>query len=212
MLFKKSKLIQQKADWFLDVVSAAAINYQEGIQCYLKEKREDFAASYQKVDKLENRADDLRREIENQLYSETLIPESRGDVLALLENMDSLVNGAKQVLANLSIEEPAIPDEFHDDLLELTRLTAAAVEAVVLSARNFLSDPLSVKREIHKVFHYESEADRVAEKLKRLVFQSSLELARKSHIRYFITAIDSLADLSENVADRMTIYTIKRSI
>jgi len=37
-------------------------------------------------------------------------------------------------------------------------------------------------------------------------------LSQKIHLRYFALHIDNVADRAENVADRLAIYTIKRSI
>ena len=58
----------------------------------------------------------------------------------------------------------------------------------------------------------EKEADKAAEKLKRKAFSTNMELAQKFHLRYFALHIDSLADCAEDVADRLSIYTIKRSV
>jgi len=212
MLFKETKLLEKQMDNFLDIINESVLVFKEGVRRYLKNQVDDFESSLNKVEVLENRADDLRRDIENRLYTETLIPESRGDVLGLLENMDKLVNGSKHVLKEFSIEIPLIPLEYHEGFIELADIAGTGVEEVVQAARRFLSDPLSVKANLHKVYHYEEEADRIAEKIKRKVFRSDLELAQKNHIRHFIINMDSIADRAEDVADRLAIYTIKRSI
>ncbi len=212
MLFKETKLLEKQMDNFLDIINESVLVFKEGVRRYLKNQLDDFESSLNKVEVLENRADDLRRDIENRLYTETLIPESRGDVLGLLENMDKLVNGSKHVLKEFSIEIPLIPLEYHEGFIELADIAGTGVEEVVQAARRFLSDPLSVKANLHKVYHYEEEADRIAEKIKRKVFRSDLELAQKNHIRHFIINMDSIADRAEDVADRLAIYTIKRSI
>ena len=46
----------------------------------------------------------------------------------------------------------------------------------------------------------------------RKIFDSDLELARKWHLRHFVEMIDNIADHSEDVADRLAIYTIKRTV
>lgn len=212
MLFKETKLLEKQTDNFLDIISESALIFQEGVQRYLKKRDDEFNNSLKRVEVLESRADNLRRDIENRLYTETLIPESRGDMLGLLENMDKLVNGAKNVLKEFSIEMPDIPEDYHEDFLELAGSAARGVEELIQSARRFLSDPLSVKNNLHKVYHYEVESDHIAEKIKRRVFRSDLELAHKNHIRHFINNMDSLADRAEDVADRLAIYTIKRSM
>jgi len=48
--------------------------------------------------------------------------------------------------------------------------------------------------------------------LKRDIFDSDLELARKLHLREFVEQIDGIADLAEDIADRLAIYSIKRTV
>jgi predicted phosphate transport protein (TIGR00153 family) len=212
MLFKETKLLEKEMDDFLDIISESVLVFREGIERYLKKQDDDFESSLKKIKVLENRADDLRRDIENRLYTKTLIPESRGDVLGLLENIDKLVNRAKYVLTDFSIEMPMIPTEYHAEFIELADAAARGVEELVQATRRFLSDPLSVKATLHKVSYYEEEADRIAKKIKHKVFRSELDLAQKNHIRHFIINMDSMADKAEDVADRLAIYTIKRSM
>ncbi|MCK5343830.1 MAG: DUF47 family protein, partial [Candidatus Heimdallarchaeota archaeon] len=118
-LFKKTKKLELKMDEFLDTVSESGIIFQEGIKHYLKNKFERFENQNKKIRQLEGRADRLRRAIEQQLYTETLIPESRGDVLALLETTDNVINQAKETLLEFSVEIPTIPEEFHEEILHL---------------------------------------------------------------------------------------------
>jgi hypothetical protein len=87
------------------------------------------------------------------------------------------------------------------------------VEEVVKSTRTFLNFPMMVEHSLNKVYFWESEADRLSEAVKRKVFRTTeLELSRKFHLRYFALHIESLADKAEDVADRLAIYTIKRSL
>jgi len=63
------------------------------------------------------------------------------------------------------------------------------------------------------VYFYEKEADKISNRIKRSAFANeSIELSQKFHIRYFALHIDTVADRAENVADRLAIYTIKRTI
>ena len=212
-LFKKTKKLELKMDEFLDTVSESGIIFQEGIKHYLKNNFERFENQNKKIRQLEGHADRLRRAIEQQLYTETLIPESRGDVLALLETTDNVINQAKETLLEFSVEIPTIPEEFHEEILHLTDHVVHAVDDMTKAIRAFFKDPKTVRNYTHKVYHYEGEADRASEQLKRAIFSSEkLTLAEKIHLRYFALHIDTIADRAEDVADRLGIYTIKRSI
>ena len=102
VLFKKTKKLELKMDEFLDTISASGIIFQEGVKQYLNGKLEIFEKQTKAIRELESRADRLRHAIEQQLYTETLIPESRGDVLALLETADDVINQGKGTLLEFS--------------------------------------------------------------------------------------------------------------
>lgn len=213
-LFKNTKLLEQKVDEYLDFTSQTGIIFESGVKEYLNHRDEDFERHVKHIRELERKADKLRRDIEDYVYIHTLIPESRGDVLSILENTDNVVDRAKDNLLEFSIEMPYIPDELKQDFLDLTSLAVQALEAMVSSTRTFFHDVNSVKHHLHKVHFYEHEADLVSENLKRKIFrcQTLPHLAFKNHLRYFTLHIDLIADLSEEVAERVSIYTIKRLI
>lgn len=213
MIFKKTKSLELQMDAFLDKISEAGIVYRRGIRNYLKNSSEDFERHVEQIKVLEHEADELRKNIETQLYTQTLVPESRGDILALMETSDDVIDRAKDTLVEFSIEKPVVPEEFKEGFIELARTTVKAAEEMVKAMRAFMRDPLNVRNYLHKVHHWEKEADRLADDLKRSIFASDkLELSHKIHLRYFTLHIDTLADRAEDVADRLAIYTIKRSI
>jgi predicted phosphate transport protein (TIGR00153 family) len=211
-LFQKTKLLETQVDDFLNIVSESGLLFKEAIRLYLADRYDDFEERRNSVNNLERRGDDLRREIETQLYTNTLIPESRGDVLGLLESLDNITNTAKQSLLEFSIEKPAILPELKEDYAELAGCGVQAVEALVLATRAFFRDIQGVKDHLHKVIFYEKEADRIAERLRRKIFSADIDLSRKNHLRYITHHIGYLPDRAEDVADRLAISTIKRSM
>jgi len=211
-LFRSSKVLESKIDDFLDTVAEGGLVFRAGVTAYLSGCSEDFEAAIVKIDKLESRADKVSQEVEAHLYRNSLIPEHRGDVLGLLENTDNIIDRMKTSLYQFSVERPEIPAEFHADYLKLAEVSCQAAEAVVVSARAFFRDVDAVKDNLYKVHHYEKEADRVGDSLKRKVFASDLELAHKIHLRYFALNVELLSDRAEQVADRLAIYAIKRNM
>lgn len=213
ILFRTTKALESEIDEYLDAVSQAALVFVESVANYLSEDRQRFEDHMSGVDKLESKADVLRRKIENDLYQHSLIPEHRGDVLGLLESMDDVIDLTKETVNQFDVEKPYIPETFRAGFNELAATVAKAAEAVVKATRAFFKEVHVVKHHLHKVYFYESEADKVADHLKRAIFASDvLDLSQKSHLRYFAAHIDSIADKAESVADRLSIYTIKRTI
>jgi len=210
--FGKTNALEGQVDEFLNLIVKGALGLKQGIRAYLKEDLEEFSTWIEKIGELEHDADDLRKATEVALYTNSLIPESRGDVLGLLENMDDLIDKAKEVMQRIDVERPRIPAELRDGFLEIIECSLQAIESVVAAARAYFREPTGVRDAINKVDFYESEADRLSLKLKRRIFDTELGLSHKMHLRYFADQIESMTDIAEHVAERIAISTIKRSL
>ncbi|MSO92796.1 MAG: DUF47 family protein [Rhodospirillales bacterium] len=212
-LFRRTKALENEIDDFLNKISEGALTFQIGIQTYVSHGRTPaFQEKLDHVNLLEGIADHLRRTIETKLYSQTLIPESRGDVLGLLETLDSVLNMMEGTLWGFFIERPEIPKSFHSDFIDLTDKVVQSVEVLVRASRAFFRNIEAVGDHNHKVMFFEKEADKISTKLKLAIFDSDLPLPNKAHLRYFVENIDNVADQAEDVADRLAIYTIKRTV
>lgn len=212
-LFRRTKGLENEIDDFLNKISEGALAFRIGIQIYVAEGRTPaFEEKLDHVNRLEGIADHLRRSIETKLYSQTLIPESRGDVLGLLETLDSVLNGMEGALWGFFIERPEIPKSFNSDFVDLADKVVQSVEELVRAARAFFRNIEAVADHNHKVMFFEKEADKISTKLKLAIFDSDLPLPNKAQLRNFVESIDNVADQAEDVADRLAIYTIKRTI
>ncbi|MDZ4164438.1 MAG: DUF47 family protein [Smithellaceae bacterium] len=210
LIFKKTKSLENQIEEFLATVEKGALSFQAGIKCYLSGGEEKLNVCLEEISALEGKADDLRREIETSLYTETLIPESRGDVLGLIESTDHVLNLMEETLQQFSVEIPEIAEELHGLYIELGNISAAAVTAMVKAIRSYFRDLQEVRDNINKVIFYEKEADRLADRIKRRAFRMELKLCNKIHMRYFAYHIEYISDMAENVCDRLAIATIKR--
>ncbi len=210
---KISRVIENQIDEFLDLVSESGLIFKKAVDNYLKESNDDFQSRLDRVIDYERKADELRTGVEKELYIRTLIPENRGDVLAILENTDNVIDTMKHTLQLFDIEKPDIPSKFDVLFNEVTDVSIQSVEWLVRSVRAFFKDIKSVNDHIHKVGFYEQETDDIAVKLKSMIFaDKDLDLSRKIHLRYFAAGIESISDCAESVTDRLAIYTIKRMI
>ncbi len=212
VLFKKIKNLEAQIDNYLDMVVKGGFLFKQGIKYFLEEQTEEFESRLVSIDTTESDADNLRRKIERRLYTETLIPESRGDVLGLLEACDKVLNKTAETLHQFSVEIPFILPEVKNYYLELADISVSALEEMVAAVRSYFTDINLVRDHINKVQLYESESDKIAEKIKRIVFRSDIRLSQKMHMRYFALHIESIADEAEDVCDRLSIAAVKRFI
>jgi len=212
-IFRNSIGIEKEIENFLDLASESGLIYLQGMNAYLAGKIEDFSEHLvQNVD-TEKQADSLRRSIEDLLYRKTLIPESRGDVLKLIERMDALLGQFKGVMFRIEIERPRIDSEFHEDLKAINNCAVQCVEAMTLSLRAYFKDISQVADHMHKVIFWETESDKASTRLQKAIFgHEQLGLDAKMQLRDLVKHIDKIADQAEDLADSLAIFVIKRSL
>ena len=207
------RTIEKQIDEFLDVVQEGVLTYHEAIRSYLAGRTAEFVSRLQALDALENKGDVLSKDIEARLYSHSLIPEHRGDVLDLLEHTDDIIDTFKVSLHQFDVEHPEIPSTYNEPFDRLAVACCKAVESAVLAMRAFFRDFRQVNDHLVKVHHYEHEADLLSDSLKRQVFSDpALDLAHRTHLRYFALNVENISDCAQDVANRLAIYAIKRSL
>jgi len=219
MFFKNTKLLSRtkrleiQIEEFLDKVTESTELFSIAFKVYLAEGVDtQFEEFMNKIQTTEREGDELRRQIETELYERTLIPDLRSDVIWLIENMDKLTNTCKANLFRLSIQQPEIPDKLRATYIELIDITIDCVDKVVFTARNFFEDHESVADLAREVALLETKADEVSSPLQRRIFDSDLDLSQKMQLRYFVEHFDELANQSEDIADQLAISAIKRRI
>ena len=112
-MFGRNKVNQIIADLdqFIDKMDECVLLYKNGIRNYLEGNSQAFTDNIQAVMTIRENTTDLRRSIENSLYSYTLVSENRVDILQLLEHMDMIVGQLYKNLVQYEIEIPFFPSE-----------------------------------------------------------------------------------------------------
>lgn len=210
MFIKKTIKLENQIDEYLDYVVKGGLIFKLGVKCYLENQDVEFENYLAELRKIEEKADDLRRNIEIKLYARTLIPESRGDVLGLLESCDKVLNTTTDTLLQFSVEIPQIVPALKQDFLELGDIAINCLENTVSGIRSYFKNLDAVRDYINKVQFYKKETNKMAEKIKRNIFRTELALSQKIHIRYFAYHIELISENSEDVCDRLSIAAIKR--
>tara|TARA_B100000700_G_C14803786_1_gene741875 strand:- start:129 stop:791 length:663 start_codon:yes stop_codon:yes gene_type:complete len=212
-LFSQSKELEKQIDEFVDIVSEIGIVFKRAISNYLSNgSGNNFEKMVEQVSVMESNADRIKKEVETALYEDTLIPDARSDVLRLLEHLDEVIGLIQGNCYRFSIQKPAFPKDFHNDVVNLTLVVIDSVESLCVSVRSFFRDIKTVRDNVHKVSFYEKESDKQTSDLQRKIFDSNLTLDQKMHLRYFVEKIDQIADHAEDIADELQIYSIKRTI
>jgi len=212
--FKKTNQAVDNIDKFFDTIDQSLLVFKAGVKDYLYSNTEDFNKNLETISRLDSEASVLRREIESNLYTQSVLVRFRGDIMRLLESMNHIIDILNNSLFQFEIELPFIPSELNSSFMKLTELSTLAVECAIPAAKAYFKSQDTITEKIHRVYFYEKEADKQAQALKRRVFHemSNLKLSEKFHLRYFALHIENLSDAAEKVADQLSVMSIKRGI
>ena len=97
LFWKNKNSIEDMINRYFESCDACFQQFEKGMDIYFENgQSEAFEAATLKIHHAESSADDLRREIELTLYGKALLPESRGDILGLLESFDRLLTALRR--------------------------------------------------------------------------------------------------------------------
>jgi uncharacterized protein len=200
-----------KIDEFFDDIDIGLIVFKEGIKAYLEKDMDAFLRHLQKVDNLENNADRLQREIENEMITHSILPQHRSEVSTLIDELDEIIDALKSSLNEINIEMPEIPSSLNKNFISITETSVNAAEELVPAARAYFKAPYTVREKLLKVYYFESETDKLSLSTKKIIFQDmdELDLAHKAHLRYIIHHIENISDLAQKAADLLSGMAIK---
>ena len=206
---RKTNGVIAELEKFFDIVDQSLLVFDEGVKNYLHRDIKAVNENLQSIVKLENDSSLLQRDIEASLYRDEM--SSNGDVLRLLERMRLIVNLLNNDLYQFEIERPNIPAELNPDFLKLLELSSQAVTNTIPASKAFFHTPEVLQDKVRRIYFYQKEADRQAKALKRKVFHEmdSLKLSEKVHLRYFALHIEELALQARNVADQLSVMSIR---
>lgn len=215
ILFGRSQELETEIAEYLDLVSQGALTFKRDLKRYVRKEFEIFEEALIDIKEIENNADDHQKNIKYKLYKYMLIPDSRADVLNIVEEIDTITDLAKEVIYEIFIEKPKIPVNLESDFLELVENSAKAVDMLVKAVRAFFQEISQVNNYVNKVHFFEHQVDKNEERIKRKIFSEEcqeIEIAYKMQLRYFIEEIAALSDQAEMVSEDISVAAIKRKI
>ena len=214
MFLQKTKILEKETEKLLNRILKMGMSLKEAMDAYFSGDFEHFTEYVRECSSLETEVDHIRKDIEMSLYSDMLIPESRGDILKLLEALDDVADCIERLLLEYDIERPVFPHEIVPDMRKLSELCCSCIEKLVQAVTAFFMTRSETNSYIQQVKFFESEADDYEEDIKRKIFSRDIagELALKLQMKMFTEQLADVTDFAEVVCERLTISAIKRSI
>ncbi|MEE8212464.1 MAG: DUF47 family protein [Anaerolineales bacterium] len=207
----RGREIEVGLDEYLHKLNGITSDMHGAIRAYLNQNTEEFSHLFGKINEFENRLDTLRRNIEAEIYGKRLLPDTRDDVLELLENLDKIPNRIQSTIREMTLQKIRIPEGLHSSLTELAGRNVQIVQVLIRVINAFLYRPHDVRDGVKELSHQEHEGDVIEQQVLKLIFDdASLELAEKMQLYRFGERVGSICDMAEDLGDHIMIWAIKR--
>jgi len=211
--FKQTERLVNEIDEYLDLVAEAYMVFEQTILHYLDVGYDEILEQKMaQIFAIEKRGDEVRRSVAITMYTQMLMPDMRGDVLNLLEDLDQVLDDSTHLVAALVIMRPELPKDQLGAFRTLTEEMVKTAECMVQAARAYFKMPQAVRDHIHKISFHETECNRVVLRMGKAIFDSDLPLERKRQVTDFAIRIRDLASHADDVGDRIAIFAVKRAL
>ncbi len=214
LFWKQQKKLEGLLKEYFEKTDLCFDCFEKGMWEYLEKGRSaEFSQWVIKTHQAESQADALRREIELTLYGQALLPESRGDILGLLEQFDRIPNRAETCLHIIECQFLDLPKQLKEDVEKLVSTNVEAYNLTRQAVDSLFHSPRMTPFYCSQVIAKESESDHRERRLIRKIF-SELSATDGERILYkeLILAVGSISDRCETTSDRISIIAIKRQI
>jgi len=213
-LFKREQIVVDLIFKYLETLKKTQASFYEALQtCLINPQCKNFDFHIERTHKFESNADDIRDEIKDLIYSKALIPESRGDMLQLLDALDEIPNQLETILYTIQTQRLCIPEFIREDFQEIVDLSMDSCDLVARQVRALFQRDDDLKALGDLIDRKESQGDHLERRLvSRLFTNNELDPFVKLQIKELIGLVGKLADMADKVSRRIHIIDMKRRV
>jgi predicted phosphate transport protein (TIGR00153 family) len=209
----RNKQVQEDVATYLSIARKCGAVFAESIEHVLTNGiDEHFSVLVKQVHQAESNADDVRHKIAISLYEKSLLPESRGDLLTMLETMDRVPNKMEGVVRQVEIQKLILPNFLHNDLRETTRISIETFNILIEAVEQVFNQSRGLQDNLLTIDDNESLCDDLQQKMIRDIFEQEDDTGNKILLKDLVDTLASITDLCENVSNYVTIFHIKHSV
>jgi predicted phosphate transport protein (TIGR00153 family) len=213
IFFKKQLQIELLIYDYLDNLKMTVENFSKALNICLNHGIcGDFDFLTEQTHKFESKADDIREEIKALMYGKALIPESRGDIMGLLESIDEIPRVLELILHMIRTQKLAIPDFIIPDIRELIKVSLESCELMFKQASALFKKSGGVRALVAKIDHNESHCDHIERRIITKIFDSDVDPFQKLQLKEMIINMGEISDQADRVSKRINIISMKRHV
>lgn len=215
-LFHRNREIQEKIKQYLHIYQEALQYFQQSMHHYIQHRIDDhYFRLIEQTHQSESQADDLRREIESELFLKMLLPEIREDISRIIEALDLIPTWAEKSARRIYTHHIILPEKYNAKIQELVDLGTTCGYLLKEGVEDVLTQCRRIREIARKIDANESICDHIEYQLLYDIFHDQdLPTTGIQQLLYrdMVLWIAALPDLAEKTCDQLTIFAIKRHV
>ncbi|MBR9991334.1 MAG: TIGR00153 family protein [Gemmatimonadetes bacterium] len=191
------------------------------MEAFLAGEKDRTVELYERISKLEHKADVVKNDIRDHLPKSLMMPVDRGDVLMFLKEQDHIADRAEDLGVLLTMRDTGAPSTMHEPVMALLAAANAAAnlwfrvaaDLPALEGASFATAEVErLMDQVREISNLEWESDKRQAEATRIMFDHEPEIGAVSVVLWMniFRAMGSIADHAENTADLLRVMLAKR--
>lgn len=203
-----------------EVVKECGWLFQQAMECHGSQTSKRFKEYRDEVDKLESRADAIKRRIRGHIPQNAIMPVSQFQLFMYLKEQDKVLDSVEDSLNWLSLRiNPGFPEGMKKDFDDLVHAVVEPIEQLsrmVAEASKYFESYSDKQRNIVKEIirnlrKQEHDIDKMEDALNMKIFNLEKDPVSIFHLVKLTEIVSSIADHAENAGDMMRAMIARRS-
>ncbi|MGB5158893.1 DUF47 domain-containing protein [Desulfobacterium sp. N47] len=213
-LFKKERQVELLIYEYLDTFKVIYESFSNAMNyCFLNEVScENFDFYIKQTHKYENKITDISDEINSIMYTKALIPDSRGDIMALLSEFDIISRLFKDILHMMQVQKLIVPGFLIKETKDLIRISVECCDLLTRQCIAFFTNTEGIRELLGLIDTNESHCDNIERRIISMIFDSDIDRFEKLQLKELIERIGNISDGAERVSKRINIFSLKRHV
>ncbi|MBI9083206.1 MAG: DUF47 family protein [Desulfobacterales bacterium] len=213
-LFKKEDHLLSLIYKYLETLQATRDNFAKAMNtCTGKAGCDQFDFLIERTHKYESKADDFYDEINDLMYGKALIPESRADVMGLLEMVETIPRVYERILFMIQTQKIVIPGPLMPDIQDLVRISLDCCDILVKQIKALLEKQQGIRTHMNTIDKNESHCDHVQRRIIVKIFDDDgIAPFDKLQLKEVIRRLGEISDRTLWVARRVNIMSMTRRV
>jgi predicted phosphate transport protein (TIGR00153 family) len=212
-LFRKQRQVQVLLERYLDNLRHVQQAFTQAINSCLTENcLDDFMSLADETHHFESKADDVREEIKTLMYSKVLLPESRGDIMGLLESIDYIPRLFEISLNIIRTQKLAIPDFIAHDVRDLLKISMETCDLMIEQIEDLFKKGRRIPELLSIIDQKESDCDVIERRIITTLFDSDIDPFLKLQLKELVVFLGDITDQIDRVSKRINIISLKRRV